>query len=541
MSDLPNIFSLETPRVSRFFRGVDENGKPYEGWFDGTVVKYEHELYRVEYDDGDAEDMDLLEVLEAAAYYYVPSSRPQMISSRRRGRPKKVNMVSEDDNVKTVAKRKRKLEAGASKTSKSKNTADQEDVTLDDDDDSDMEDADTDAKQGRASRSKAAKTQTIRRNVRKGKIKVDDDTSGMDTDGIEDEDNDEEASQGSLDSNIVKEILEDSDELNLEEEHESEDEDWHKATAPRKTPTKRQKPKDAASPSKGKASSDRKANAKELDDYTDSDDDEWFEKNLPSLKSPLGKRQKSTAASSNKKSASKDSADASADDEDWLEAHGPGKHTPTKRQMAMEAAASPLKKLDVEEAAADSADEAKESSKDTSTKRTESDTKVGATEPAAAAVASTDTTSVKDDNTKEPPAAAAVAITVGMEVVESQMASFVGEEAPLKNDPVLDEGWIRLRTEVKSHDLPKKLPDILLLMDEFFPGNSYHEKLWTAPTGTYQGTNVSGKRTRDRLRKLQDDGHAGVAWHGKSQEWVPQTKRDLEAFFQVLMDLAASC
>ncbi|GKY95491.1 hypothetical protein MPSEU_000510700 [Mayamaea pseudoterrestris] len=85
LNNLPDIFTVKKPRVSKFFCGKSEDGTVYENWYDGKISSYNQFTghYRVKYDDGDSEDMDLCSVLEAVGYYYMPESRPRMQRSKR--------------------------------------------------------------------------------------------------------------------------------------------------------------------------------------------------------------------------------------------------------------------------------------------------------------------------------------------------------------------------------------------------------------------------------------------------------------------------
>ncbi|GKY90574.1 hypothetical protein MPSEU_000031100 [Mayamaea pseudoterrestris] len=85
MSVVTDIFSCRTPRVSRYFRGTHADGTPYDDWFNGTVASFNSQqgLYLIRYDDGDMEELNMLEALEAVAYYYYPEmTRPNVGGSR---------------------------------------------------------------------------------------------------------------------------------------------------------------------------------------------------------------------------------------------------------------------------------------------------------------------------------------------------------------------------------------------------------------------------------------------------------------------------
>jgi hypothetical protein len=102
-----NIFTVGKPRVSRYFKGKNPDGTRYDGWFDGTVDCFRYGLYyHVKYDDGDAEDLDLAEVLEAVSCFYNPKIRSEKLANMKRRRrrqeveepprAKRVRKVSED-------------------------------------------------------------------------------------------------------------------------------------------------------------------------------------------------------------------------------------------------------------------------------------------------------------------------------------------------------------------------------------------------------------------------------------------------------------
>lgn len=96
-----------------------------------------------------------------------------------------------------------------------------------------------------------------------------------------------------------------------------------------------------------------------------------------------------------------------------------------------------------------------------------------------------------------------------------------------------NSGLEGIRKYIHDNELPAKFPDVLKLMDFFFEGGSYFQVLWLDATRAHR----IGIHTRQKLRKLSDRNHPGVAWHEPRKEWAPRRKQDLLLFIPVLQSL----
>jgi len=106
-----------------------------------------------------------------------------------------------------------------------------------------------------------------------------------------------------------------------------------------------------------------------------------------------------------------------------------------------------------------------------------------------------------------------------------------------------NSGWNGFR---KLRDLPRKMQDVLKLMDFLFgyqadeeDQDSFYDRFWTQACSPPGSTERPGHRTRKKLRDLQKENgdDPAVRWHEPRQEWAPRNKSDLEAFIRKLLDL----
>lgn len=114
-------------------------------------------------------------------------------------------------------------------------------------------------------------------------------------------------------------------------------------------------------------------------------------------------------------------------------------------------------------------------------------------------------------------------------------------EDEVLHDPQVHD-WRHDLPEEGSTAFPKKFVDVLKLMDKIVHNKgtvgSYVEELYKHK----RHGNRPGKRTRDELRDLKErrkkkEKELIFPWHQPRKEWCPKTKKDLQEFIEVLMDI----
>jgi hypothetical protein len=482
-----NIFSVTHPHVSRYFRGVAADGSKYDGWFDGTVTNFAHGYYRVNYEDGDEEDLRLSEVLEAVSCYYCPEIK--------REKEQKFKRIIERARAAPV--RNEEPRAKKSRTNESQSTMDI--IVLDGDSVEDVNEAQV-QNDSVVDESMAETQDTIKAILE-------------DLDGPP-EDKELNERDMNVNSKLETEIIS----MDID--------DAAKTSEPLAIPDasmdladNQEEAQTVASPAVLDGKNDAQKTATTNNSVTrmkTADADAVKESNdqqgVPTVASPAPEKENGD-----------NTEETTRNDDTDKEAFEAAAATDAAAMVSQELT-SDVAVSSVVETAVD-ADDVKES------------TDLQGAQPVASPAPEKENgdnmkeTTKNDDTDKE--AAEAAAANADAAVMVSQESTSDDAAPPFIVDTTTEEGWIRFRTEVKTRDLPRKMQEILHLMDDLFPGRSFHAKLWADDARTKM-------KTFKQLRKLEEQGRPALAWHEKNQEWAPSTKHDMEAFMCVLMELASS-
>ena len=98
---------------------------------------------------------------------------------------------------------------------------------------------------------------------------------------------------------------------------------------------------------------------------------------------------------------------------------------------------------------------------------------------------------------------------------------------------VRSRNWREEIPNESDENFPRSFQDVLRLMNDLMNHESNID-YWFELYDHERHSNRKGKKTRDRLRQLKDEGC--FPWH--QSRWCPETKRALQDFMEHLIDIA---